>query len=75
MQGKGAPLEPGMVAVPRDLLVRIVRDDLERLEHLGQVVVALPDWETANDQVLLQLIEILREAHQKLSQTIGITAD
>ena len=63
MQGKGAPLEPGMVAVPRDLLVQIIRNDMERLKRHGGVVIAAPDWEAADDTALLYRIEALRAAH------------
>jgi len=63
MQGKGAPLEPGMVAIPRELLVQIIRGDIEQMERVGKIVLATPDWENADDSVLLHLITVLRTAH------------
>ena len=62
MQGRGAPLEPGMVAVPRELLVQIIRVDIEQMGRLGKIVLATPDWENADDAVLLHLIQVLRSA-------------
>jgi len=63
MQGRGAPLEPGMVAIPRELLVQIIRSDIEQMKRVGKIVLATPDWENADDSVLLHLITVLRSAH------------
>ena len=74
MQGRGAPLQPGLVPVPRDLLVGLIRAVIEKLRADGTVVVALPNWHDADDETLLEMLEALRTAYAASASTLQATA-